>query len=377
MNNNNQDALDWSTFALGGSRIDLFKNGIASSVQYDFYHGRTNFKAVALSPSIPLSQLQAAALPGGNSASTSDRVAKYIIKARIIEANSPHSWLPDPCRMDKSADPITTMNIIAAHTTFVAYGDPTAKFQVPVKPGDIISVQMTPRNGSYDLQFGKFLDVLERSNLATYMAYNAKECVPLATLFPKFPEFGNLDPEPMTAEYFGVQGQGISIENGRIESRLLGTPNQTYSTAGRLLIDLIPSFDSLAKGFYEKFGRKLGVNSTYRTYEQGVDLWDGGNNKLAAPPGTSKHGWGAAFDWSISVGWGDQSVADRTKQFETPDWKWMHENATKYSVDGVYWHNPSWARPTNLGGTGAMLEAWHWEASNFADLIRNRRKPSK
>ena len=71
----------------------------------------------------------------------------------------------------------------------------------------------------------------------------------------------------------------------------------------------------------------------------------------------------------------------------------MWLNSENFAVDGVYWTSPAWARPKSgvgsaaqtdatdsttadpLGvfpgyaGKGTLLEAWHWEPSNFNELI--------
>ena len=87
--------IDWSRFVDNRSAIDLLKNSIGKSIDYNFFNNRTKFKVVALSPSIPLSTSDAAALPGGSAVTTEGgEVSKYIIKGRIIDENSPHSWIP-------------------------------------------------------------------------------------------------------------------------------------------------------------------------------------------------------------------------------------------------------------------------------------------
>ena len=68
----------------------------------------------------------------------------------------------------------------------------------------------------------------------------------------------------------------------------------------------------------------------------------------AAPPGTSKHGWGQAIDAS---GFGN---GPGNEKFD-----WMEANAGKYG-----WVNPPWAKKA-----GAGYEPWHWEY-NGTDLFK-------
>jgi hypothetical protein len=119
-------------------------------------------------------------------------------------------------------------------------------------------------------------------------------------------------------------------------------------------------------------------------------------NGLSSLPGSSRHGWAAAFDWQLTISWinehGHKTTEARRHQFNCPHWRWMWKNAHLHAVDGVYWTSPAWARPacgegtkktgaslateeqlTQIGsafcGKGGLLEAWHWEPSNFATLI--------
>lgn len=379
------DPIDWRLFVDNRSAVDLLKNSIGKSIDYNFYNNRTTFKVLALSPSIPLSTADSAALPGGSAVATEGgEVSKYIIKGRIIDENSPHSWIPDPCDWS-SGKSQEVMDLVMAHTTFIVYGDPKATMRVPVKPGDIFLGSLTPAKNSYDLQYGRFLSVLNRTSIDTPYNASQKQCNrTLKSKFPTFPEFGEgLGIGPKQATYNGIMGT-IPIKNGRLPAEILGQADPRWSSGGTFLMDLIPSFDALAKAYFEKWGKKLKLNGTYRTYERakgicGPILSNGKcTNSLSSLPGTSRHGWGAAFDWQLTISWinehGHKTKAARRHQFNCPHWIWMWNNTEKFAKDGVYWTSPAWARPVeiqkpNWPGTGRLLEAWHWEPSNFAQLI--------
>jgi hypothetical protein len=402
MSGKNQ-TIDWSQFTNQWAAVDLLKNSIGKSIEYNYYNNRNTFKVLALSPSIPLSTLDAAALPGGTTGGAGD-VSKYIIKGRIIDDNSPHSWIPDPCAWSKG-DAQDVMDLIMAHTTFLVYGDPKASMRVPVKPGDIFLAQMEPDNNSYNLQYGRFLEILNRTGMDRPYNRSQKACnKSLKSKFPTFPEFGEgLGVGPKGATYNGSKGV-IPIKNGRLPAEIMGQADTTYSTGGMFLVDLLPSFNALAKAYFEKFnGKKLQLNGTYRTYERakkicGAIMANGRcTNGLSSLPGSSRHGWAAAFDWQLTISWinehGHKTTAARRHQFNCPHWRWMWANAHLHpDENGVFWTSPAWARPacgentkktgaslateeqlTSMGtefcGEGGLLEAWHWEPSNFNQLI--------
>ena len=412
-----QEAFDWSKFVDDRSAVDLFKNAIRKSIDYDWFAGKTNFKVLALTPSIPLTAKAAAAIPGGSAGDNRAIVAKYIIFGRIIEDNSPHSWIPNPCEPDRERGQQETLNLIMAHTCFVVYGDPKAKMLVPVKPGDIFLGKMTQQRYSFDLQYGRFLDVVERGGDTQYRMRFADDCDSLAAMFPTFPDFSDgLGISAKTGVYNGIGGTNIPVENGKIPSNLLGQVDTTYSTPATMLVDLIPSWNSLAKGYYEFTGtdagggrsKKLAVNGSYRTFDSALKICGGiepagspragrCKNKLSSRPGTSIHGWGAAVDWKLTIGWGDKSEKSRRRQFNCPEYRWLFKNARLLRVSHemygpAFWDNPAWARPacsdtpqgrksryalpeqkTALGesfcGKGTLLEAWHWESNIYNMLI--------
>ena len=266
---------------------------------------------------------------------------------------------------------------------------------------------MEPRGDSYDLQYGRFLEVLNRTGTDRPYNRSQKSCnKSLKSKFPTFPEFGEgLGVGPKGATYNGKAGV-VPIKNGRLPAELLGPANPAFATGGggKFLIDLLPSFDALAEAYFNAHsGKKLPLNGTYRTYERakgicGVIKSNGKcTNGLSSLPGSSRHGWAAAFDWQVTISWinefGHKTTAARRHQFNCPEWRWMWANAKNHADEnGVFWTSPAWARPacgegtkktgaklateeqlTTLGtafcGKGGLLEAWHWEPSNFAQLI--------
>nr|WP_246425780.1 M15 family metallopeptidase [Streptomonospora nanhaiensis] len=134
--------------------------------------------------------------------------------------------------------------------------------------------------------------------------------------------------EPCTAS--GAEG----YPNGRIpESALCPLPQP-----GEMLrADAAAAFIRLDGAFRERFGRPMCVTDSYRPYAEQVRLFREKEAGMAAGPGTSTHGEGAAVD--LCGGVNEHGSAEHA---------WMLRTAPDYG-----WHNPDWAR----GG----FEPWHWE----------------
>ncbi|MBC7707619.1 D-alanyl-D-alanine carboxypeptidase family protein [Polaromonas sp.] len=106
----------------------------------------------------------------------------------------------------------------------------------------------------------------------------------------------------------------------------------------------LEGFKGLAAAYQAEFGKPLKVNDSYRSYDEQVQtkakkVKEGKPNE-AASPGKSTHGWGFALD-----------LGDGIERFDSPQHKWMKENAHKFG-----WIHPAWAEPN-----GSAPEAWHWE----------------
>lgn len=128
--------------------------------------------------------------------------------------------------------------------------------------------------------------------------------------------------------------------NGAIPDDELCVPQS--APGHRLQCDAAEALDRLAAAYAQDTGKALGVTSSYRTYEEQVEVkrmrgW------LAARPGTSMHGRGLAVDLADMGGLGE---------FDRPAYLWMKENAGRFG-----WYHPRAMEP---GGSGPP-EPWHWE----------------
>jgi hypothetical protein len=87
------------------------------------------------------------------------------------------------------------------------------------------------------------------------------------------------------------------------------------------------------------------LTSCYRSYDMQV-WWRNyycsiGACNMAAPPGTSKHGWGRAIDFEDQLG---------ELTWFSPGYAWLVANAAAF---GFY-------QPASNGPFGSSPEAWHW-----------------
>lgn len=133
-----------------------------------------------------------------------------------------------------------------------------------------------------------------------------------------------------------LSGAAVQYGNGQLPSDLLC--DITFSS-DVLRCDAAVAAERLNAAFKEAFGRNLQVNDAYRSYEDQVTV-KANLGALAAPPGTSNHGWGQALD-----------LGDGIETFDSAEYTWMKANAGAFG-----WNHPAWAEPT-----GEKPEAWHWE----------------
>ncbi|MEG3614111.1 M15 family metallopeptidase [Isoptericola haloaureus] len=108
---------------------------------------------------------------------------------------------------------------------------------------------------------------------------------------------------------------------------------------GKTLVraDAAVALARLNESYRATFGENMCITDGYRSYALQVST-RAAKGSLAAPPGTSNHGWGLAVDICP-----DSYAGSR--------YDWLRANAPAYG-----WDNPAWARPG-----GSKYEPWHWE----------------
>ena len=107
----------------------------------------------------------------------------------------------------------------------------------------------------------------------------------------------------------------------------------------RLRADAAADFARLTAASLAERGTALCVTDSYRSYAGQVDVF-ARKPRLAAVPGTSRHGLGVALDLGCGV-----------ESFDTEAHRWMQANGPRFG-----WVHPAWAGPG-----GSMPEPWHWE----------------
>ena len=106
-----------------------------------------------------------------------------------------------------------------------------------------------------------------------------------------------------------------------------------------LRADAAAAFNRMTAAALADRGTRLCVNDSYRSYAGQVSVFRR-KPRLAAVPGTSRHGLGIAVD----LGCGGE-------RFGSATYRWLKANAPRYG-----WVHPAWAEPR-----GSMPEPWHWE----------------
>lgn len=115
----------------------------------------------------------------------------------------------------------------------------------------------------------------------------------------------------------------------------------TWDASEQLLCQATADLERLNVAFEAQFGTALPISDSYRSYAgqlRATALF----GFMAATPGTSMHGWGAAIDLS---------EAGLPGGFSGEAYQWLLDNATGYN-----WTLPAWARPG-----GSKPEPWHFQ----------------
>jgi hypothetical protein len=139
------------------------------------------------------------------------------------------------------------------------------------------------------------------------------------------------------------------VQNGRIpDEKLRAIVPIDYDVdlhgAARLAPEAAYNYELMRAAMVEDGVSPIAISYSYRTYAKQLEKWDnyqaGGN--VAAPPGTSNHGWGLAVDLNIS-------------RRSDSDWRPM----PGLSEDRYNWlkAHPQYGFRNN----DAQSEPWHWD----------------
>ena len=165
-----KEFLDRTAFTDKHSALDLYSNSLRKSFEFDAYGNKTTFNAVVLTKPIFLADADTSQPPPvfAQAPKDSARLAKFAFKARILTAEvpTPHQFLPNPCNptFAEEANVKYINQVINLHTTFISTDDYTKGDNYVPKTGDVVKVELTKNLFSYNLQFGKFIAVIDSRN---------------------------------------------------------------------------------------------------------------------------------------------------------------------------------------------------------------------
>jgi len=153
-----RDIIDFSTFTDPSTAFDLYSNSIRRSFSYDSYGNKTKFRAVVLTNPIPVSPSDLQYFTGTPENKTSKKFDRYVYRARILGANSPHEFLPNPCDATYAIDPENALKVIEMHTLFISDVEFGTGESLP-RINTVVEVELEKNTFGYNLQYGKHIKV--------------------------------------------------------------------------------------------------------------------------------------------------------------------------------------------------------------------------
>jgi murein DD-endopeptidase MepM/ murein hydrolase activator NlpD len=161
------------------SADEIWSQAMRSIFQYDAYAGKNQFPAIVLSAPVPYNTAQAGLFTGVPKPDTPssksedeqsgkdgalNKIGIIAFRARIIGANSPHSFLPDPCTDEISADlpADSVFKLVSMHTLFMSTDDYSATTKDLPTKGSVVLVELEQNQFGYNLEIGKFISVINK-----------------------------------------------------------------------------------------------------------------------------------------------------------------------------------------------------------------------
>ena len=357
--------FDWEDIV--ASAGEVWDQSMRNLFEYDAYAGKNKFPAIVLSTPVPYNTATAGLFTGvpkseAPSSKADDeqsgkdgalnKIGIIAFRARILGPNSPHSFLPDPCTDEISADlpADSVFKLVAMHTLFMTTDDYSATTNALPKKGSVVLVELDKNQFGYNLELGRYISVINSPD----QYFNEKTLLNNKCIDGSSLEFGGTlggYGPPRTLVYNGAFGTNVVLPNGSPPGKIVEKINTTYSTTGVILLkDAAADFNNMAQAYFKETGNKLGITDGLRSYagqvkakQKWIALGKPGN---AADPGTSNHGFGVAVDLAAP---GILPI-----EFGSETFKWLSANAPRYG-----WIHPAWAREG-----GSKPEPWHWEWKN-------------
>jgi hypothetical protein len=314
---------------------------------------------------------------------------KQIFKARIVDEDSPHDFLTDPCEAAETTSSDATglaLSLIHAHTSFISE---TTSLEKP-NIGDLVYVELKRKDDDeFDLSQGVYVGKFQEVQGGLDNTGGGKEasCAPFLEQFAgaggqELGSYANGEEYPM-GEDGGLAEQitaRLAKENpdkippdGKCGNPGLGYPIEDCKSGkiGGYSVTLHPKFYAIIEKIYndvtaQNFGEEFYVGSHLRSIKTQVELrlnncgstdytfiTTASSSKCSpptAPPGSSRHNLGLAVDFggillqpSLSGAQAEGSVARNSRTYQ-----WMLANVH---------NNPNYGNILNWN-----KEPWHWSA---------------
>ena len=266
-------------FALPSQAIDLVKESIREGIEFDAYGDRQIFTALALTTAVPLTKVEATGYGAAFSGLNLGVGMRHKFKARIIDEDSPHLFLPDPCALAKTGNKNKTMSAIQRHTDFIqiSAGDKGNK----VAAGDIVEVIMRKNVFSYDLQVGVCNKILAFNADAADLLRESG-CDTLAASF----DYKRIPQKIKHVDTSDIGGGKIAVTRNSTQKTTVGPNGHGYMVAlvaAMLLMEDDPNISMPAGGYV----RKITVNDNER---------DGWAFAKIIYDKVNKYGWPHVYD---------------------------------------------------------------------------------
>ena len=347
-----KDNIDFSSFSTPEEGFQLFGNSIRRGFEYDSYGNKTKFNAIVLSNPIPINPADLKFFTNSSEATPTNKVNKFVYRARIIGDNSPHQFLPDPCDTTYASDQQQALRIVTMHTLFVSNVEDGNAMSLPTI-NSVVEVELTKNVFGYNLQYGKHLKVVTNPDSDPG---SDVDCDSLQNMM------NNADASPASSYDNGENIGGPPLDNPQVEEiynaylektggkfapeagmcgNLPGFPLEKCKkgTIGGVNVTLHPKFFDIVKQKYDmvktqNFDEKFGGGSSIRTVktqislrignaakagnELSLDQYISGRSSLCDPPtaplptysgGGSRHIYGCAIDFGRILVAGGSRVA--------------------------------------------------------------------
>ena len=198
MSNRNRRYNSSSDFTTPGLANEASTAATRDAVRGDVYGSQTTFQAIVLAQPLPMDSTQTFELYGVDHRGSANVVPTFQFKGRIVGGDlpSPHEFLPDPCKLDRTVNWQTTLDLIAQHTTFVS----EAGYDGAVPSvGDLVEVELEAGDVKYNLQFGTFKNIVNSAVIET-RNLDSRSCQSMLSIFENLD--GEIEPDTTIGEIF-------------------------------------------------------------------------------------------------------------------------------------------------------------------------------